>query len=241
MVRKLAEVKLEEAENFLMVGWRIARGLLYKLLGKTIPVPKDDIITRMLRSSFADQVDFPLQRIGVNAGGLLIGAIETTSQVVSQVIEFFLDRPELLGKVQAAARQDNTEAFDNLVWEASRFVPLSPYLFRQASEGYVLGKGTAHATMIKAGTNVLALTQSAMFDPYAYDNPEQFSPDRTMYHNFTFGFASHDCLGKYIGMVMIPEMVRQVMLLSQVTSGGHIDYKGGPFPEAFNLHWTCGE
>ena len=240
MVRKLAIVKVEQTANLLLIGWHLLKSLLYKLAGKTVPVAKDDIITRMLRSSFAEQINFPLTRIGVNAGGLLIGAIETTSQAVSQVIEFFLMRPELLSQAQAAALQEETTEFDNLVWEALRFVPISPYMFRQASEDFVLAKGTEHATCIKAGTNVLALTQSAMFDTCAYDNPDQFSPGRTLYHNFTFGFASHDCLGKYVGIEMIPEMVRQVMRRSRISANGSINYKDGPFPEEYNLQWVQG-
>lgn len=241
MLRKLAMVKIEQTTNKFLMGWYLLKNLAYRLVGKKVPVAKDDIITRMLRSSFAEQVDFDLTRIGVNAGGLLIGAIETTSQAVAQVIEFFLDRPELFARVKAAAALEDTKEFDNLVWEALRYVPISPYMFRQLSEDYVLGKGTPHATKINAGTNVLALTQSAMFDTYAYDNPEQFNPDRNFYHNFTFGFASHDCLGKYVGMEMIPEMVRQVMLLPNISSEGSIDYKDGPFPEAFNIQWFQGD
>lgn len=238
MVRKLAMVKLEETKNFFLIGWRIVKGLLNKLLGKTTPMAKDDVVTRMLRSTFAEQVEFDLVRVGVNAGGLLIGSIETTSQAVTQVIDFFLVRPELLAQAKAAATSDNTKAFDNLVWEALRYVPISPYMFRQTSEDYVLAKGTDHATKIPARTNVLVLTQSAMFDTYAYDNPDEFNPDRNFYHNFNFGFGSHDCLGKYVGMEMIPEMVRQILLLGEVKNTGPMDFKNGPFPESYTLTWS---
>ena len=124
-----------------------------------------------------------------------------------------------------------------MVWEALRFVPISPYMFRQASQAYSIAKGTKHETKIEAGTNVLVLTQSAMFDPYANSDPDKFQPGRNLYHNFNFGFASHDCLGKYVGMEMLPEMVRQVMLRTHISKEGPIDFKDGPFPEEFNLSW----
>ena len=124
-----------------------------------------------------------------------------------------------------------------MVWEALRFVPISPYLFRQVSEDYTIAKGTDRETMIPKGTNVLALTQSAMFDDYAYDHSDTFDANRNWYHHFNYGFASHDCLGKYIGMVMIPEMVRQVMLLDDVTAQSAINYDNGPFPEEYELTW----
>lgn len=237
-LRKLGTVKIEQTKNIFLLGWNIVKGILNRVTGKTEPVPVDDVFTRMLRSTFAEQVDFPLERIGVNAGGLLIGAIETTSQAVSQVIDFLLNNDELLARAKATALLDDTKEFDNLVWEALRFVPISPYMFRQMGQDYVLAKGTAHETLIPAKTNVLILTQSAMFDPYAYDNPDEFITERNFYHNFTFGFASHDCLGKYIGMEMIPEMVRQVMLLPGIKSLGPMDYKNGPFPEFYELSWS---
>ena len=101
-----------------------------------------------------------------------------------------------------------------------------------------MAKGTNRETEIAAGTNVLLITQSAMFDDYAYENPEEFDPGRNWYHHFNFGFGSHECLGKYVGMVMIPEMVRQVILRRDLKQEGGIDYKEGPFPESYKLNWA---
>lgn len=232
MLRKLAMVKLEETRNLFLIGWRILKAIF----GQKTPPAKDDVVTRMLRSTFAAQVEFDLVRVGVNAGGLLIGAIETTSQAVAQTIDFFLKQPELFAKAKAAAQSDS-KLFDNLVWEALRYVPISPYMFRQTSEAYTLAKGTDYATEIPARTNVIVLTQSAMFDDFAYTNPDEFNPDRTFYHNFNFGFGPHDCLGKYVGMEMLPEMVRQIILLPNVKAATDIDYKSGPFPESYTLAW----
>ncbi|MGB2271778.1 MAG: cytochrome P450 [Pseudomonadales bacterium] len=236
--RKLVMVKAEQTKNRLLIGWYLLKNMFCKIFGIKQETPKDDIVYRMLRSSFAEQVDFSLVRIGVNAGGLLIGAIETTSQAVSQSIEFFLNRPELLKHAQQAAHENDSTHFDNMIWESLRFVPISPYLFRQTSQRYTLAKNTDRETTIPAKTNVLAITQSAMFDDYAYDNPEQFIAERNAYHHFNFGFASHDCLGKYIGMVMIPEMVKQVLIRKDVRSSEKIDYKDGPFPESYALQWN---
>lgn len=238
LIHKLASVKLEQTKNILLIGWRIIKGVFNKIIGKTEPMMKDDVFSRMLRSSFANQVEFDLVRVGVNAGGLLIGSIETTSQATAQVINFFLKQPELLAQAKTAAKDTDNKPFDDMVWEALRFVPISPYMFRQTSQDYTLAKGTQHATAIPARTNVLVLTQSAMFDAYAYDNPDEFISGRNFYHNFNFGFGPHDCLGKYVGMEMIPEMVRQILLLPNIHSTGPIDYKNGPFPESFALAWN---
>ncbi|MEE9303072.1 MAG: cytochrome P450 [Thiotrichaceae bacterium] len=237
MARKLVVVKAEQTKNLLLIGWYAAKKLAMRLLKAESEPATDDVVSRMIASSFAKEVDFGLLRIGINAGGLLIGSVETTSQAVAQTIRYFIDRPELLSQARQQAQESNTDRFDAMVWEALRFVPISPYMFRQLSQDYTLAKGTGHETTIKTGTNVLTLTQSAMFDDYAYKNPEQFDPDRNWYHNFNFGFASHECLGKYVGMAMIPEMVKQILLKDGLQAASAMDYKDGPFPEAYELKW----
>lgn len=234
MVRKLLTVKIKD--RLFAMARKVIN--LVRIIFKKKPIEfKDDIVKRMLRSTFAEQVDFSLARIGTNAGGLLIGSVETTSTAVAQVIQFFLERPELLAEAKAASAQEDTDKIDAMVWEALRYVPISPYMFRQLSQDYTIAKGTDRETTIPAGTNVLTLTQSAMFDPYCYQDPDEFKTDRNWYHNFNYGFASHDCLGKYVGMAMIPEMVRQVLLRTDIHATSAMDYKDGPFPEEYQLAW----
>src|SRR5262245_12852378 len=254
MVRKAIVVKLGNLVSLLLAPLRLLRSLVCKLL-RCNPVAgpsKDDMVKRILRSKFAKEVDFPFKRAGVNAGGLLIGSIETTSQAVAQVIEFFLvHRPDLWGDVKEKATRSDPAAFDSMVWEALRFVPISPYMFRQAATDAVIAMGTDRSAPVRAGTNVLLISQSAMFDTYAYDDPETFNPDRNWYHHFNFGFGSHECLGKYVGMVLIPEMVRQVILRDKIAGTGTISRRNGalygdgpgagedgPFPEEYNLTWS---
>ncbi len=198
----------------------------------------DDIVTRMLRTSYPKQLDFDIKRLGINAGGLLIGAIETTSQAVAQVIQYLLDRPEWLAEAKTAAQQDKTDEFDGIVWEALRFVPITPYLFRTTASDYTVAKGTEYETVLRAGTYVLPVTMSATFDDRAFDSPDEFIPQRNWYNYFHFGFGSHECLGRYVGMVMIPEMVRQVLIRQDIKAKAAIDYKAGPFPEQYDLSWT---
>jgi cytochrome P450 len=238
MVRRLIAVKAENATNFVFAGWILLRKLVRRLLGKKDDKLTDDIVTRMMRTTYPGAVDFDIKRLGVNAGGLLIGAIETTSQAVSQAIQYLIEHPDLLAKAKAAAALDDPAQLDGIVWEVLRFVPISPYLFRQTATAYTVGKGTDHATTIEKDTIVLTLTQSAMFDPRAFENPEDFVPQRNWYHYFHFGFGSHECLGKYIGMVMIPEMVRQIVRRPNLAAQGRIDYEGGSLPQHYAVSWN---
>jgi cytochrome P450 len=198
----------------------------------------DDIVSRMMRMKFPPEMDFDLKRAGVNAGGLLIGTIETTAQATVQVIQFLLQRPELLSQAQNAAKLDDPAQFDGIVWEALRFVPISPFMFRQTSCEYTIAKGTGHETVIPPATTVLALTQSAMFDKKAFEDPAEFRAGRNWYHYFTFGYGSHECLGKYVGMVMIPEIVRQILLQPDLKADGDIVYDGH-MPKSYELAWRA--
>jgi cytochrome P450 len=238
ILRRELALKAELAEHTLLAPWYLLRKLVRRLLGNKDYELTDNIVTRMVRTSYPRAVDFDIKRLGVNAGGLLIGAIETTSQAVAQVIEYLLNDPEWLAKAKSAAQANNPAQFDGIVWEALRFVPISTFLFRQAASDYTVAKGTDRGTTIRGGTYVLSVTQSAMFDPRAFENPDQFIPERNWYHYFHFGFGIHECLGKYVGMVMIPEMVRQILLRPDIRAKGSIDYEGGDLPQRYNLSWN---
>jgi cytochrome P450 len=229
MLTKTVSTKLEFLAEPFRKLWRL-------LTRKKKDSLQDDIVTRMMRTRFPAEVDFDLKRVGVNAGGLLIGTIETTAQATVQTIQYLLQRPELLEMARNAAKLDNPSQFDAIVWEALRFVPISPYMFRQTSCEYTIAKGTNHETVIPPSTNVLALTQSAMFDEKAFADPVEFRPGRDWYHYFTFGYGAHECLGKYVGMVMIPEIVRQVLLLPGLKADGNIVYDGH-MPKTYAIDW----
>ncbi|MXS83536.1 cytochrome P450 [Nitrosomonas oligotropha] len=222
----------------MLIAKRLLAVKLEKLTFSTIVRLDDDIVTRMLRTSFAKELDFDIKRLGVNAGGLLIGAIETTAQAVAQVLQYLFQHSQWLAAAKAAAQKEDTTEFDGIVWEALRFAPITSYLFRTTVSDYTAAKGTDHETVLCAGTYVLPVTLSATFDERAFESPDEFIPQRNWYNYFHFGFGNHECLGRYVGMVMIPEMVRQVLLQKDIAPKSDIDYKSGPFPEAYDLSWA---
>ena len=80
-----------------------------------------------------------------------------------------------------------------------------------------------------------------MFDPALFPDPLAFRPGRPFENYFHFGHGLHQCLGKYVGMVLIPEMVRQVLLLPHVAARGSVDFEGTPFPQHFRVAWGAGD
>lgn len=203
---------------------------------------RDDIVSRLLKTQFPEVIGFDEERILVNTMGLLIGAGETTSQAVIQVLDQLLERPEIFNSATKAARADNDQELGQYVWEALRFNPISPGIARFCEEEYTIAKGTDRETLIPKGTVVFAATQSAMFDEREVINPDEFRIDRSPYHYFHFGYGHHLCLGYSIALVMIPEILKQLLLRTDLCraseNAGRIDYKGGPFPEEFWVNFS---
>jgi cytochrome P450 len=192
---------------------------------------RDDIVSRLLRVSLPQSVGFPMERLVRNIGGLLIGTIETTSQATAQALQQLFRRPEMLAKARAVV--NDPAKFDGFAFEALRFDPISPYLFRRAAKDYVIARKSARETTIEAGTIVLPLVLSAMFDPTAHAEPMEFRPDRSLNKMFHFGFGLHECLGRYIGEVMVPEIIRQVVLRPGARPISAIEYGEASFPEKY--------
>jgi len=237
IAKKTIGIELDKAKRKYLLPLYLFRLIRSYLKTGKAPIVKDDIATRILKTSFDDEVNFDIVRKGTNIGGLLIGAIETTSKAVARAVEYLLCDHQKLAQFKALANNGDTYASDAMVWEVLRFVPNIPYVFRQTGMDMVLGENTPYAAEVKSGTNILLLTQSAMFDEAVNKNPEEFNLDRNWYNHFNFGFGSHECLGKYIGMVMIPEMVKQVLCLPEVRAEAPINYQQGPFPEQYPLAW----
>ena len=225
------------AEMAAYIGEEIAA----KIAGIQKGEVRDDVVTRMLLTRYPPAIGFTPERLGLNVGGLLIGAVETTSQSVTGALAELLRRPRALAEAKQAALRGDLETFDRHVFEALRLRPLSPYLFRKSARDYTVAKGTARQTTIPAGTTVLALIASAMRDEDEFPLPEEFNIHRPLERTFHLGWGLHECLGKHIGMVMIPEIVRHFVLLDELRERAPIDCKGGPFPERWELEWSAGE
>lgn len=202
-------------------------------------VKRDDPVTRLILLANCGALhDFPPERLILNIGGLLIGAVETTSHAACNAIEFFLKNPDVLKAATDAAAAADPAQFDGYVFEALRFRPAFPYFFRTVTAPTVLGRGLEYEDEFQPGETVFALTHAAMFDETAFDNPDDFDPSRGMTNSFHFGLGLHECLGRAIGAAMIPEIVRQALLLKDLKTDA-IDQKGGPVPESWRWRWTA--
>lgn len=229
IVHRREQVSVEMAAYLIaLVGTREAEAKL--------GIHGHDSVSRLVALSQTKAIDFDLPRLVQNVGGLLIGAVETTSHCVVNALDWLMQHPDIMAKARAAALTDDPTAVDGYVTEALRFKPPFPYFFRMCEQDTVLGRGASYEAPIAKGTTVLAVTHSAMFDPQALSHPDDFDPTRGPGNQFLLGHGLHECLGRAIASVMIPEMVRQSLRLNGLATGA-VDLKGGPVPEAWPWTW----
>jgi cytochrome P450 len=200
---------------------------------------QNDTVSRLLSLSQSGALKFPVTNVVLNVGGLLIGAVETTSHAAVNALDHLLGRDDIRTKARVAAASTDVGEFDGYVFEALRFKPAFPYFFRTCHRETVLSAGTAHQTKVSPGMTVLAVTHSAMFDEVAFPDPYTFDATRDLSDAFTFGQGLHQCLGIGIARVMVPEIVRQLLLLPNLRSVSSPDYRGGTVPESWSLQYDA--
>ncbi|HEX3150755.1 MAG TPA: cytochrome P450 [Gemmataceae bacterium] len=161
--------------------------------------------------------------INRSIGGIITGVLETSNKAVVYSLSVLLDRPDMLKsaiEVAIARKDDMTITMDKdpmygYVAECLRFMPVQPGVLRFAEEHQTLTGGGTKPYTIKAKTKILAMTAAAMRDPAAFPDPSKFDPTRAgagaPYKNW--GFGLHECFGRYINTVLIPDFVAAVLRL----------------------------
>lgn len=194
-------------------------------------IARDDVLGRCLALQSVGLPAMDDVSIRNNLLGLLVGAIPTTSKCCAQALDQLFARPEQLKGAQAAAGADDDVLLGKYVFEALRFNPNNPGLFRVAAGDYRLAKGSLHATTIPKGTSVIAATQSAMFDERIVDEPSEFRIDRPEYLNMHFGYGLHTCFGQYVNRAQIPGILKPLLKRPGLRRAGELQYEG-PFPSS---------
>ncbi len=198
-------------------------------------VAEDDMMARCLQMEKKDVPRLDDVQIRNNLMGLLIGMIPTTAKCAAQVLDQLLSRPQELHEAQRAARSNNDELLAKYVFEALRFNPQNLGLLRVvASDCRVGGK------QLRKGTNVLALTWSAMFDGREILAPNEFRIDRPATDYLHFGAGMHECFGKQISHIQIPRMLKPLLQKNRLRraegDAGRLQMSG-PFPSSLVVEY----
>jgi cytochrome P450 len=211
---------------------------------KSTPSARDDILSRCLTMQAAKLPGMDDLGIRNNLIGLIIGAIPTTSKAAVQALDQLLDRPQVLAAAQRAARAGDDRLLASYVFEALRFNPVNPLIYRRAARDAVIAGGTLRARTIPKGTMVLAANISAMFDPMKLDSPNEFRAGRAADNYILWGSGLHTCFGAHINQAMIPAVLKPLLKTTGLrrASGtqGFIDTADTPFPAHLIVEFDLG-
>jgi cytochrome P450 len=166
--------------------------------------------------------------------GMITGFVPTNTMAAGHMMEMLLRRPDFLEQARKAALDGKDAALTKCLFEAFRFKPLNPGPFRNCLQDYEIAAGSPRATKIKAGTKVVAGTQSAMFDPRRVPDPKAFNPDRSSSEYMLFGFGLHWCIGARLAEAQITQTFKPLLqregLRRDSGRAGKLQ-RLGPFPE----------
>jgi len=201
---------------------------------KIRPTHCDDVLERCLTMQRAGLPGMDDVAIRNNLIGLMIGAVPAISKAAVQAMDQLLDRPKWLRSAQAAARAGDDALLAAHVFEALRFNPVNPLIFRRAARDATIAANTWRALNVARGTMVLALNLSAMFDPLKLESPNSFRIDRPWDNYILWGDGLHSCFGAHINRILLPAILKPLLMqkgLRRAAGGaGRIDSADSPFP-----------
>lgn len=119
---------------------------------------------------------------------LLIGGVETTTNLLGITWVLLRDRPEIVQRLR-----DNPALIPNLIEEVLRFDTPVQMLFRHTLKPTVL-----NGVAIPEGSLVLPLLGSSNRDESQFSNPDVFDIDRKPGQTMSFGNGAHYCLGTFL-------------------------------------------
>ncbi|MET7772553.1 cytochrome P450 [Nocardia sp. NPDC005366] len=153
-------------------------------LGDVLP---DDLLSYMLALRHGDRRLTPAE-IGYVLATALTGGNDTTTSMLTNVVQRLLEKPELWLRVVG-----NGKLVQIAIEESLRLDPPVLGLFRTTTEDIAVGE-----CPIPANSKVMLLFGSGNRDPRQWDNPDEFSlerPQKDLRRHLAFGLGAHFCLG----------------------------------------------
>jgi cytochrome P450 len=200
---------------------------------------RDDVLGRCLvlqKSGTPGMDDLGIRN---NLVGLLIGELPTTSCAAVRALDQLLNRPQALASAQAAARTSDDGSLAGHIYEALRFYPVNPVIYRRAISDAWIAPGTLRARKVKAGAMVMASNLSAMFDVHDVPSPGAFRPDRPWETYLLWGYGMHTCFGDHLNRTTLPALLKPLLARTNLRRAagpaGQIDNAGTPFPVHLNV------
>ncbi len=209
---------------------------------RVAPQDGDDVLNRCLALGAAGTPGMDDRGIRDNLVGLIIGAIPTISKATCYALDELLNRPDALRSAVAAAKAGDDARLANHIWEALRFNPFAPIVYRRATRETIVARSTLREIKIPKGTMVFAVNGAAMHDRLEVSGAHSFRTDRPWDTYIHWGYGLHACFGAVINRAVIPAMIKALLqrpnLRRAAGPAGRPD-PSTPFPQHFHVEWDA--
>ena len=192
----------------------------------------DTLLGRAVAAGKAGEPAFDADGIRANIIGIVIGAIPTLSKASCLSIDELLRHPKELAKARALAQAGDEDGVAAYLWEALRFSPVNPMLYRRNPKPTRIGD-----TEVEANTMVLAANLSAMFDEHVVPQATKFIAPRSWPVYALWGEGLHLCWGDRINKAILPAMLTPLLAKPGLKAIAPPDAQGTPFPRHYRLGW----
>lgn len=190
----------------------------------------ETLLGRAISAGKAGDPAFDDAGIRANILGILIGAVPTLSKAACLAVAELLRRPKMLSAARERAQAGDEAGVALHLWEALRFSPVNPILYRRAARDTMIGNRP-----VAAGTMLLASNLSASFDEAAVPGARVFRPGRPWETYLPWGEGLHRCWGDRINRAILPAMLTPLLARDGLRPLGRPDGEGTPFFRHFPL------
>ncbi|MEL7091243.1 MAG: cytochrome P450 [Pseudomonadota bacterium] len=208
---------------------------------KANPTDAPDILNRCLPLQSSDTPGMSDLGIRNNILGLLIGAIPTISKASCLALDELLNRPDDLASAHKAAVAGDDDLLAQHIWEALRFNPFNPVIYRRATRDCHIAASTLRQMKVRKGQIVFASNASACFDRFEIPMPNEFRIDRPWETYIIWGYGMHRCFGDAINQAVIPAILKPLLARPNLRrapgDAGQITTGTLGFPAHFNVQF----
>jgi len=154
------------------------------LIGARRAHPGEDLVSAIVNAEIDGQRLSDNEVVGFNIL-LLIAGNETTTNLLGNLLNVLVDRPDLWSELR-----NDPARIETAIEETLRFDSPVQFLMREATEDLEL-----HGQRVRKGERVIVVMGSANRDPATHPDPDTFRLDRERARHHAFGYGIHFCIG----------------------------------------------
>ncbi|WP_066701220.1 cytochrome P450 [Sphingobium amiense] len=175
--------------------------------------PTDDLIARSALAKIGDDL-VPEENILWWCWSFLLGGFETSRNVISEGLLALINHPAQAERLRLAPEGEREAAEEMVRWTTP-----SPQMLRVATADTVIA-----GQPIKKGDWLIAWLASANRDETVFENPYMLDLERKPNPHLSFGYGTHNCIGRYIALLEIRRIIMTALQrLKNMEVAGEID------------------